>query len=190
LVWTISNGACPPSTDTVLITILPPTLPAFAGNDTTIVVDEITLNGNNPAAGSGIWSIVSGGGNINAPSTYNSFVNSIQSGLNTLQWSITDVCGTTQDLIDVTYVEVELPNAISPNGDVINDNFEIPYITSFKTVEIKIINRWGNLVYEDTNYKNNWFGTNKGGEPLAEDTYFYVLKLNNKVRTGYVTIKR
>jgi hypothetical protein len=45
-------------------------------------------------------------------------------------------------------------------------------------------------VYEDTNYKNNWFGTNKGGEPLAEDTYFYVLKLNNKVRTGYVTIKR
>ncbi|MDX2173136.1 MAG: gliding motility-associated C-terminal domain-containing protein [Bacteroidota bacterium] len=190
LVWTISNGVCPSSTDTVMITILPPTTPAFAGNDTTIVVDEINLNGNNPLSGNGVWSILSGNGTINNPTIYNSFVDGFQLGQNTLQWSITDACGTTQDEVNITYIEVELPNAFSPNGDGMNDSFDVPYFSLFRTIEIKIINRWGSLVYEDSEYKNNWFGKNQNGEPLAEDTYFYVLKLNNKIRTGYITIKR
>jgi len=190
LVWTTSNGICPSSSDTVIITILPSTIPAFAGNDTTIVVDEITLYATNPSSGFGGWSIVSGGCDINNPSLYNSNVTGIQLGLNTLQWSISDACGTTYDDINITYIEVILPNAFSPNGDGTNDNFEIPHINSFKTVEIKIINRWGNVVYEDSNYKNNWFGTNQSGEPLAEDTYFYLIKLNNKIKNGYITVKR
>jgi gliding motility-associated-like protein len=190
LVWTITNGVCPASSDTVKVTVLPPTAPAFAGNDTTIYVNQITLNANNPASGSGLWTLVNGSCNILSPTSFNSMVNTIKPGLNTLKWTITDVCGTTEDDINITLIDVELPNAISPNGDGQNDNFEIPFIGSYKKVQIQIINRWGNLVYEDANYNNNWGGQNQSGSPLAEDTYFYVLNLDNIIKNGYITIKR
>ncbi|MDP3143919.1 MAG: gliding motility-associated C-terminal domain-containing protein, partial [Bacteroidota bacterium] len=190
LVWTISNGICPASKDTVMITLLPPTILAAAGNDTIIYSNQINLNGNNPTSGFGIWTFASGTGNISNPNSYNTLVNNIKPGLNTLIWTITDVCGITQDDINITLIDVEFPNGISPNGDGVNDYFEIPFIASYSKVEIKIVNRWGNLVYEDLNYNNNWNGINQTGNPLAEDTYFYVLNLDNIIKTGYITIKR
>jgi gliding motility-associated-like protein len=190
LVWSITNGVCPSSEDTVLINILPPTVPAFAGNDTIISVGELTLYAINPTSGNGSWSIISGVCNIANTSLNNTSVTGLNFGLTTLEWSITDVCGVTKDEVNITYVEEILPNSFSPNGDGTNDSFDIPYVGSYKTVEIKILNRWGNIVYEDVSYKNNWFGTNKNGEPLSEDTYFYLIKLNNKIKNGYITIKR
>ncbi|MBL7918909.1 MAG: gliding motility-associated C-terminal domain-containing protein, partial [Bacteroidia bacterium] len=189
-VWTITNGVCPVSTDTVVITIVAPAAPANAGNDTTVFANQVTLNGNNPAPGAGVWTLITGSGNIISSSNYNTLVNSLSPGLNTFQWTITDGCGSTSDQVNITLIDVELPNAISPNGDGKNDYFEIPFIGSYNKVEIKIINRWGNLVYENVNYNNNWNGFNQSGNPLAEDTYFYVLKLDDLVRTGYITIKR
>ncbi len=189
-VWTVTNGICPASTDTVVINVSIPSSPAFAGNDTTVLVNQVILNGNNPSPGIGVWTLITGSGNIISSANYNTLVNSLSPGLNTFQWSITDACGTTSDQVNVTLVDVELPNAISPNGDGKNDYFEIPFIGSYNKVEIKIINRWGNLVYENANYNNNWNGFNQSGNPLAEDTYFYVLKLDELIRTGYITIKR
>ena len=190
LVWSVSNGTCPVSRDTVIITVLPPTNPAFAGNDTTIFINQVTLTANNPVPGIGLWTLVSGNANIVNPSSFVTAVNSLKPGLNTLKWTITDVCGITEDDINVTLVDTEVPNGISPNGDGKNEYFEIPFIGSYTKVEIKIINRWGNLVYENTNYKNDWNGLNQEGQPLADDTYFYVLNLDNVLKTGYITIKR
>ncbi|MBA3681967.1 MAG: gliding motility-associated C-terminal domain-containing protein, partial [Bacteroidetes bacterium] len=190
LVWTVTNGICPASTDTLVITVSPLSAPAFAGNDTTVFANQVTLNGNNPSPGTGLWTLITGSGNIISSTSYNTLVNSLSPGLNTFQWTVTDGCGSTTDNVNITLVDVELPNAISPNGDGKNDYFEIPFIGSYNKVEIKIINRWGNLVYENVNYNNNWNGYNQSGNPLAEDTYFYVLKLDDLVKTGYITIKR
>jgi gliding motility-associated-like protein len=190
LVWSVCNGICPVSRDTVIINVLPPTNSAFAGNDTTIFINQVTLTANNPAQGIGLWTLVSGNANIVNPSSFVTAVNSLKPGLNTLKWTITGLCGITEDDINITLIDTEVPNGISPNGDGKNEYFEIPFIGSYSKVEIKIINRWGNLVYENTNYKNDWNGLNQEGQTLADDTYFYVLNLENILKTGYITIKR
>jgi gliding motility-associated-like protein/uncharacterized repeat protein (TIGR01451 family) len=86
--------------------------------------------------------------------------------------------------------DIIVPNVFTPNGDGVNDNFEIKYLDLYKENEISIINRWGNSVYEKKDYKNAW-----DGYGLDEGTYFYVLKVKNasgswKVFKGYVTLLR
>lgn len=89
----------------------------------------------------------------------------------------------------VTDFNFIIPEAFSPNGDGINDYFEIVGIEYYENNSITIINRWGNKVYEARNYgisTNPKFwdgkantGSRIGNEELPTGTYFYVLKLGN-----------
>jgi gliding motility-associated-like protein len=83
---------------------------------------------------------------------------------------------------------LQIPNLFTPNGDGINDVFEIRGLDKFLQNELVIVNRWGNEVYHATNYKNNWTG-----EGLNEGTYYYVLKVKTtewQVIKGYITLMR
>jgi gliding motility-associated-like protein len=70
----------------------------------------------------------------------------------------------------------EFPNVITPNGDGINDIFEIENLP--ENTEVIILNRWGNIVFSDTNYQNNWDGKDTSGKNLVEGIYTY--KFNTK----------
>jgi gliding motility-associated-like protein len=72
--------------------------------------------------------------------------------------------------------EVIIPNVFSPNGDGINDVFEIKYLGFFETPELRIFNRWGNQIYMSDNYKSDW----NGGD-FPEGTYYYILDLGNEI---------
>ena len=83
-----------------------------------------------------------------------------------------------------------VPNAFTPNGDGYNDLFEIKGISEYQNVSLKIFNRWGNLVYEASNYgaaagrTGFWDGiANRGlmsgGGQVPTGTYFYILDLGN-----------
>lgn len=81
-------------------------------------------------------------------------------------------------------------NVFTPNGDGVNDTFVIPGLETYSDTELTIINRWGNTVYQKTNYKNDW-----DGQGMVEGTYFYVLKAKNKAGVwdtykGYLTLLR
>lgn len=66
-----------------------------------------------------------------------------------------------------------LPNTFTPNGDGQNDTFH-PYPFCFiESVEFRVFNRWGQLVFQTTDAKLNWDGNNLKGEQLAEGTYYY-----------------
>ncbi len=56
---------------------------------------------------------------------------------------------------------VFVPNAFSPNGDGNNDVFKI-YGENIKSVELKIFNRWGEMIYYTNNQFSGWDGTYKG----------------------------
>jgi gliding motility-associated-like protein len=68
----------------------------------------------------------------------------------------------------------ELPNVFTPNGDGQNDLYTpfLPY-RFVNRIEMKIHNRWGNLVFETTDPMINWDGTDLAGNELSEGVYFY-----------------
>jgi gliding motility-associated-like protein len=69
--------------------------------------------------------------------------------------------------------ELKIPNIVTANGDYVNDEF---YITNLKpNSKLVIQNRWGNVVFESDNYKNNWGGIDITGEKLDDGVYFYQL---------------
>jgi gliding motility-associated-like protein len=92
--------------------------------------------------------------------------------------------------------DVEVPGGISPNGDLANDKLVIKGLDNYPANEIVIFNRWGNKVFEEAPYQNNWdgrseFGMSIGGEELPEGTYFYILKLDDdKTVKGYIYLTR
>jgi len=73
-----------------------------------------------------------------------------------------------------------IPNFVSPNGDGLNDVFEIECAPDFSEMEVLIYNRWGNMVwFSEHGYLNDWGGTwLKNGKPLPDGTYYYVVRYN------------
>lgn len=63
-----------------------------------------------------------------------------------------------------------IPKGISPNGDGLNDFFDLH---TFGGVAIQIFNRYGVKVYEQSHYTNQWEGQANNGNPLPSGTYFY-----------------
>jgi gliding motility-associated-like protein len=70
-----------------------------------------------------------------------------------------------------------IPNAFSPNGDGLNDFFEIT-MPAHASYYLQIRNRLGNLVFESTNPQISWNG-NIQNTPAAMDTYYYFLRWKN-----------
>jgi gliding motility-associated-like protein len=83
-----------------------------------------------------------------------------------------------------------IPNAISPNGDFVNDVWNIGNIHLYPNAEVKIFNRWGNSVWvSEKGYPRPWDGTSRGRD-LPIDSYHYIIVLNNGDRPimGTITI--
>jgi gliding motility-associated-like protein len=90
----------------------------------------------------------------------------------------------------VNEVCLDIPNAISPNGDLINDEWNIGLKDLYPQIEIKIFNRWGELVWKsEKGYPRPWDGRSKGAV-LPLDSYHYIIDLHNgsKPIIGHVTI--
>ena len=87
------------------------------------------------------------------------------------------------------YNELFIPNAFSPNGDRVNDCWEILGLQNYPGHKLEVFNRQGVRLYETDNYQNDWCGT-YNGEKLPDGTYFYQLYLSEGViEKGYIFIK-
>jgi gliding motility-associated-like protein len=93
------------------------------------------------------------------------------------------------DHIAVPEEEISPPNIITPNGDGINDAFDIYGLPPGSS--LVIYNRWGNEVFRTQNYQNDWQGRTKTGAPVPDGTYFYVLTMPHGTRkAGTLTVVR
>jgi gliding motility-associated-like protein len=75
--------------------------------------------------------------------------------------------------------DYKLPNAFTPNGDGQNDAYTpiIPY-SGVTRIDMKIFNRWGNLVFETTDPDIGWNGDDiKSGKALPTAAYYYVCEV-------------
>jgi gliding motility-associated-like protein len=75
------------------------------------------------------------------------------------------------EVSEACYPKIIIPTAFSPNGDGVNDTFEIMGSRIF-TFEIGIFNRWGNQVFYTKNLKDFWDGT-YSGQPAPLGSYSY-----------------
>lgn len=86
--------------------------------------------------------------------------------------------------------ELVFPNGFSPNGDDVNQFFEILGAETYPNNILSVFNRWGNKVFQANNYQNDWEGTFNGAS-LMNGTYFYVFEDGaGNTYTGYVYIQK
>jgi gliding motility-associated-like protein len=84
-----------------------------------------------------------------------------------------------------------IPNTFTPNGDGVNDTWNIKFLDFYANCEVYIFTRWGQKVYSSIGYGVPWDGTYKGS-PLPPGTYYYVINLQNGLNplSGFVAIIR
>jgi gliding motility-associated-like protein len=96
---------------------------------------------------------------------------------------------------DTIFIKVlkspEIPNAFSPNGDGINDTWNIKYLESYPGATVDVFNRYGQIVFRSFGYSRPWDGTTQG-KLLPIGTYYYIINPKNgkPIYTGSITIIR
>ncbi len=87
-----------------------------------------------------------------------------------------------------TLCDVQVPNAITPNDDGLNDTFTILNLSKTSNAQLSIFNQWGSEIYSNDNYgaDNNYDFKNQ-----IEGTYFYTLSIPGQSRkSGNITLLR
>jgi gliding motility-associated-like protein len=107
-----------------------------------------------------------------------------------------DNCTSTDNMV-VTVIPycIKVMNAFTPNGDGTNDRWIVTNGSACTNlVKVRVFNRYGQEVYRNENYQNNWDGM-YGGKPVPDGTYYYAIDfhlINGKtvIVKGDVTILR
>lgn len=94
--------------------------------------------------------------------------------------------------------EIEIFNALSPNGDAMNAIFRIEHIATLENTRqnrVTIFNRWGDLVWEGINYDNEtvvFAGQSMDHKDLPTGTYYYIISFTSgrKRKSGFISLKR
>lgn len=128
--------------------------------------------------------------------TYANSYNPVASAPVTMPFYLTvtsvDNC-VSRDTIVVTVKEygLNIPNSFSPNGDGVNDTWQIDLLSSYLFCKVQVFNRNGQVVFSSIGYEKPWDGT-VNGKPLPSATYYYIVDpgYGKPVRTGSVTIIR
>lgn len=87
-------------------------------------------------------------------------------------------CSSTDDILVVVLKAPVIPNAFSPNGDGVNDFWEIKYLESYPGCTVQVFDRYGRQVYYSLGYNRNWDGKSNG-QPLPMGTYYYIVDPKN-----------
>lgn len=155
-----------------------------AGAISTNNVTPITYTSSNPTVAT-----VSAAGIIHIVGIGSTTITASQSG------NTTYAAATPQSqVLTVTEVApvVNIYNTFSPNGDGVNDLWNIPDLAAYPQCLVNIYNRYGVNIYQSRGYPNAWDGNYKGSEVPA-GVYYYLIKLGNisgTVLSGYVTVIR
>lgn len=92
---------------------------------------------------------------------------------------------------DIAGVFIDMVNTFSPDGDGINEKWNIDHVELFPDAVLEIFDRWGRLVYHTEDVANEPWDGKSNGKVLPMDSYYFVLELNYggvKPITGTVNI--
>jgi gliding motility-associated-like protein len=102
-------------------------------------------------------------------------------------------CGISRDNVFVrVYKQVKVPNAFSPNGDGINDVWDIVNLSTYPEAATQVFDRQGQLIWQSNGYNRPWNGT-YNGRIIPVGTYYYTIDLKTDVfpkMSGWVFVVR
>jgi len=100
-------------------------------------------------------------------------------------------CSTTDTLNVFVLTDISIPNTFTPNGDGINDRWQILFLEQYKKSHVEVYTSSGQVIFQSTGYTVSWDGTFKGS-PVPFGTYYYVVELGDGSPrlAGYVTVIR
>ena len=108
--------------------------------------------------------------------------------------SVVDYNSCTEDtsFIIATMTAECIPNVFTPNGDNVNDFWNLEDTFLYSDSEVKIYGRYGNLIFDSVGYYDPWDGNNSNGNQVPDGTYFYSIYIGNGFNNirGTVTIVR
>ena len=190
--WQIENGPCLSHSSCIVTFFEEPQKPEIGD---TIYIDEfknITISPFTNFVGIGNWNILEGNITYKPLDSIAIIITSLSEGINSIEWSIKNgTCPIKSDTLYIIFTPLFIPEGFTPNADGINDLFEIKGLLNDCDYKLIVFDRWGNIVYKNDNYNNNWDGKDLNNNQLPEDTYFYLFYKNNVlIKKGFVVIKR
>ncbi len=177
--FSITDNVCKVS-DSIFLEQMPPPVADFTANPAQGAAPlDVTFINNSDPGSIYVWDFGNGQGNTvnNLNNQYSTYVNE---GVYTVTLEITEGACSDQTSRTVTVffpMTYETPNIFTPNGDGENDLFTInaKYATE---LEIVIVNRWGNVVFESKDLNFAWNGdVNNNGAECSDGTYFYQFRI-------------
>jgi gliding motility-associated-like protein len=109
----------------------------------------------------------------------------------TLTVTAADGCSAIAHITVNVLLNIVVPNTFTPNGDGINDFWEIQHLESYPNCTVQIFNRYGEKLYYSVGYPIPWDGKYKGNN-LPSGTYYYIIDPKNgrKPVSGWVAVIR
>jgi gliding motility-associated-like protein len=163
-------------------------LTVSAGTDVSVISGEkVQLNGFAANASGILWTPSTG---LSATNIFNPFAKPAETTDYTLTVTNDEGC-VSSDIVRVTVVPycIKIKNAFTPNGDGINDTWQIyDQYDCLRNISLGIFNRYGHTIYETKDYRNNWDGRYKGN-PVPDGTYYAVIRFT-LVTGSIITIKQ
>ncbi len=96
-------------------------------------------------------------------------------------------CMASDTIVFLPCTEIWVPNAFTPNGDIKNDYFK-PIVKGIEVLTMYVFDRWGELIFESTDFKTGWDGNYQGKE-APQGVYYWVMKYEEN-RTQNTIIKK
>ena len=122
--------------------------------------------------------------------------NSINLSLSPGNYSVTvidnNACVEDTSFVIATISAECVPNVFTPNGDNINDTWNLESTFLYSDSEIRIYGRYGRLIFQSVGYTTPWDGKNENGNNATEGAYFYHIEIGHDFDAikGNVTIIR
>ncbi|MEO6667858.1 MAG: PKD domain-containing protein [Ferruginibacter sp.] len=101
-------------------------------------------------------------------------------------------CASTDSVNVKLITDLYVPSAFTPNGDYLNDRWEIPGLQAYPNADVQVYNRYGQLIFHSTGNAATWDGTYKGMQQ-SPGSYVYIIATGDKKiksLTGTVTLLR
>ena len=115
-------------------------------------------------------------------------------GRYTVKLVVSNAAGCTDSISKFPFIvlpdsALHIPNAFSPNGDGINDIWDIRGLAGYADSRTEIFDRYGQLIFNSTGYAKPWDGKHRN-TPAPVGTYYYIITYNNMRYAGWVMLLR